>query len=336
VARGAGYDRLPEVPLATGGSVGERPDAHRLENRVRDAFVGLGFSECLTPTLEDPARLSLTWPLTREGTPRFVTVTNPAGPETSALRSDLLSGLLRVAAHNLRHGADGLRLFELGRVFEPRGEGEFPVETMQVAAVVVGRRFEVAWDQGQAAVDFFEAKGLWEALLARLGVDTPEWHAYSGRGWKSGEAAHLRDRVHVASTGRIAPRLAKELELEAPVYVFVADLALLARTRAKARRYSGYSRLPAVKRDLAFFVPREVTHARVEALLAEAGAPLLTGSQLFDVYEGKGVPDGQKSLAYSLTFQAKDRTLTDAEVEAVQTSIVRALGEQVGAVLRER
>jgi phenylalanyl-tRNA synthetase beta chain len=79
-----------------------------------------------------------------------------------------------------------------------------------------------------------------------------------------------------------------------------------------------------------------VTHARVEALLAESGAPLLADSRLFDVYEGKGVPAGQKSLAYSLTFQARDRTLTDAEVEAVQQKIVRTLGEQVGAVLRER
>ncbi len=336
VARGAGYDRLPEVPLTTGGAVGERAEERRLEDRVRDALVGLGFTECLTPTLEDPARLARTWPLTREGEPRFVTVTNPAGPETSALRSDLLSGLLRVAAHNLRHGADGLRLFELGRVFEPRVAGEFPLETLQVAALVVGRRFEAAWDAGQAEVDFFEAKGLWEALLARLGVDTPDWHAYSGRGWKSGEAAHLREKLHVASAGRIAPRLARELDLEAPLYLFVADLALLARAKSRARRFSGYSRLPAVKRDLAFFLPRDVTHARVEALLATAGAPLLAGARLFDVYEGKGVPDGQKSLAYSLTFQALDRTLTDAEVEAVQTKIVRALGEQVGAVLRER
>jgi phenylalanyl-tRNA synthetase beta chain len=91
-----------------------------------------------------------------------------------------------------------------------------------------------------------------------------------------------------------------------------------------------------VKRDLAFFLPSEVPHARVEALLLERGAPLLAEARLFDVYEGKGVPEGQKSLAYSLTFQAADRTLTEAEIEAVQRSIVTALASETGAVLRDR
>jgi phenylalanyl-tRNA synthetase beta chain len=140
-ARAFGYDKLPDVPLATGGSVGTRPPGRRLRDRAREALVGLGFSECVTPTLDDPARLSLTWPLLPRGSeePRFVLVRNAAGPETSALRSDLVSGLVRVAAHNLRHGAAGLRLFEIGRVFAPRGAGEMPEERWQLAAAGAGR-----------------------------------------------------------------------------------------------------------------------------------------------------------------------------------------------------
>jgi phenylalanyl-tRNA synthetase beta chain len=336
VARGAGYDRLPEVPLTTGGSVGERPAQRRLEDRVRDALVGLGFTECLTPSLEDPARLARTWPLTRAGDAAPALIANPAGPETSALRSDLVCGLLRTAAHNLRHGADGLRLFEIGRVFVPRDGAALPTELDEVTAVVSGRRFAEAWDKAQADVDFFETKGLWEALLERLGVDTAVWAPYAGRGWKSGEIAQLRGKVHVAWAGRLAPRLLREFDIETPAYVFTTALAALDRPRAQARRYAGYSRLPAIKRDLAFFVPREVSHAQVEQLLRTHGAPLLVGARLFDVYEGKGVPEGQKSLAYSLTFQASDRTLTDAEIESVQSTLVAALGRETGAVLRER
>ncbi len=336
VGRAFGYDRLPDVPLTTGGSVGTRPDDRRLRDRAREALVGLGFTECLTASLDDPARLATTWPLSHDGEPRLVTIKNPAGPETSALRSDLVSGLARVAAHNLRHGAPGLRLFEIGRVFQPRATGELPEEPVQLCALLAGNRFGEAWDAGQAAVDFFESKGLWEALFARLGVDTLEWAPYAGRGWKSGEASDLRAKVHVAYAGRLGPRLARELDLEIPVYLLVADLAAIGRARRETRRFAGYTRLPGIKRDLAFFLPSSVPHARVEALLLARGAPLLAQVQLFDVYEGKGVPKGQKSLAYSLTFQAPGRTLAEAEIEAVQQSIVSALAAEIGAVLRDR
>ena len=344
-ARAFGYDHLPDVPLATGGSVGTRPPERRLKELVRDAFVGLGFRECLTPTLDDPARLALTWPLLPRGeageTPVFVTVRNAAGPETSALRSDLVSGLLRVAAHNLRHGAKGLRLFEIGRVFTPRGPGAtgadaaLPLERTQVAALVTGPRYGEAWDQPQA-VDFADAKGLWEACLAHLEVDSVDWQPYASRGWKSGEAAELRAKVHVACAGRLGPRLARQLEVEAPLYLFVADFEGLTRARKPRSRFAPFTRLPGVTRDLAFFLPADVPHATIVAIARAAGAPLLTEIRLFDVYAGTGVPEGKKSLAYTMTFQAPERTLAEADIEAVQRSIVDALVAQVGAVLRDR
>jgi phenylalanyl-tRNA synthetase beta chain len=221
-------------------------------------------------------------------------------------------------------------------VFHARGGNERPDEPVEVCALVAGSRFAEAWDGGQAAIDFFEAKGLWEAFLERLGVDSAEWAPYSGRGWKSGEVADLRAKVHVAYAGRLGPRLARELDLDLPVYLFVADLAAMGRVRRETRRFAGYTRLPGIKRDLAFFLPSETPHARVESLLFAKGAPLLTEARLFDVYEGKGVPEGKKSLAYSLTFQAADRTLTESEIEAVQQSIVTALAAETGAVLRDR
>lgn len=338
-ARSFGYDKLPDVPLATGGSVGTRPPGRRLRDRAREAMVGLGFSECVTPTLDDPARLSLTWPLLPRAfeEPRFVLVRNAAGPETSALRSDLVSGLVRVAAHNLRHGAGGLRLFEIGRVFAPRGAGEMPEERWQLAAAVAGPRFEEAWDAAsQAPVDFPDVKGAFASFLKRLEVDSVDWQPYASRGWKSGEAAELRGKVHVACAGRLGPRLAKQLEVDVPLYLLVADLEGLARAQRPRTRFTPFSRLPAVTRDIAFFLPADVSHGRVEALIRTAGEPLLTDVRLFDVYEGKGVPAGQRSLAYTLTFQAADRTLAEADIEAVQHAIVEALAAHAGATLRDR
>jgi phenylalanyl-tRNA synthetase beta chain len=337
-ARAFGYDKLPDVPLATGGSVGTRPPARRLRDRAREAMVGLGFSECVTPTLDDPARLAKTWPLLPRGgdEPRFVLLRNAAGPETSALRSDLVSGLIRVAAHHLRHGAGGLRLFEIGRVFAARAEGEMPEERWQLAAAMAGPRYGEAWDAAQGEVDFFDAKGAFESFLKRLEVDSADWRPYASRGWKSGEAAELRGKVHVACAGRLGPRLAKQLDVDVPLYLVVADFEGLARAQRPRTRFTPFSRLPAVTRDLAFFLPTHVPHATVETIIGDAGQPLLADVRLFDVYEGKGVPEGHKSLAYTLTFQAADRTLAEADVEAVQRAIVEALAAHAGATLRDR
>ena len=337
-ARAFGYDKLPDVPLATGGSVGTRPAERRLRDRARAALVGLGFSECVTPTLDDPERLALTWPLlprNGEETPRFVTVRNAAGPETSALRSDLVSGLVRVAAHNLRHGASGFRLFEIGRVFRPRAAGEMPEERWQVAAAIAGPPFEQAWDRAGEAEDFFGVKGLVEAFLARLEVDSVNWQPYASRGWKSGEAAELRGKVHVGCAGRLGPRLAKSLDVDTPLYVFVVDVDGLARAQKPRTRFTPFSRLPAITRDLAFFLPADVPHATVEPVVRAAGAPLLTDVRLFDVYAGPNAPAGQKSLAFTLTFQSADRTLADGDIEAAQKAVVDALAAQVGATLRD-
>ncbi|MEO6463260.1 MAG: phenylalanine--tRNA ligase subunit beta, partial [Candidatus Eisenbacteria bacterium] len=336
-ARAFGYDKLPDVPLATGGSVGTRPPERRLRDRARSVLVGLGFSECVTPTLDDPARLSLTWPLLprEEPAPRFVTVRNAAGPETSALRSDLVSGLVRVAAHNLRHGAPGLRLFEIGRVFRPRAAGELPEERWQVAAAIAGPRYEESWDDGAAGADFFAVKGALQSFLKRLEVDSVDWRPYASRGWKFGEAAELRGKVHVGCAGRLGPRLAKQLEVDVPLHLFVVDLEGLARAQRPRTRFVPFSRLPAITRDLAFFLPADVPHATVEQVMRAAGEPLLTDVRLFDVYAGKGVAEGQRSLAYTLTFQSAERTLADTDIAAAQKAIVEALAAQVGATLRD-
>jgi phenylalanyl-tRNA synthetase beta chain len=336
VARAFGYDRLPDVPLVSGGAVGDRPAERRLKDLARQALIGLGFSECMTPSLDDPERLALTWPLLHDGEPRLARIRNAAGPETSALRSDLLSGLLRVAAHNLRHGADGLRLFEVGKTFVARGPNDPPVETTQLVALVCGSRFEVAWDGGQAETDFFEAKGLWEAFLARLGVDRTEWAPYPARGWKSGEAAELRAKARVACAGRLSPLLARRLDLEVTIYLFAAELDALGRARRETTRFTNFPRLPGVRRDVAFFLPADVPHGRIESLLRKSGGALLAEVRLFDVYQGKGVPEGKKSLAYTLTFQAADRTLQESEIESLQRTMVETLGAEVGAVLRDR
>ncbi len=335
IGRAFGFENLPEAPTASGTSRLGTDPAWTFRQRAREILVGLGFSEILTPTLSAPRKLERTWSLARDGEPRLARLANPPSPDASALRSDLVAGLLEVAAHHWHHGARATRLFEVGVVFDEVG-GEPPTrEEQQLAFLIAGPAEPAAWS-GERECDFHDAKGLAEALLARLGVDSPTTHAYSAPGWKSGETAELRSPSPVGRVGRLHPSLARAWKLDRPLYAYVVSLAALSEAARGIERFRDFSRLPSVTRDLAFFLPARVPNADVEATIRGAGGELLSGLRLFDVYEGRGVPAGHRSLAYALAFSHAERTLQEAEIQVLQDGIVRALAERFGAVLRER
>jgi len=205
-----------------------------------------------------------------------------------------------------------------------------------IAAVVTGRRFEHAHDAVQQAMDFADAKGLWEAWLEELRVDTPEWRTYAAPGWKPGASATVAASAsRIGWAGTLGQSLLGEWGLDAPVHAFVALLDPLAR-RSTLAVAAMPGRFPSVRRDLAFFVPERVSHHDlVRALSTAAGDPL--GSiELFDVYAGPGTPQGMKSMAFALQFQHPERTMTEGEVQAIQDRMVAAAAEQCDGRLRER
>ncbi|HEV8479859.1 MAG TPA: phenylalanine--tRNA ligase subunit beta [Candidatus Eisenbacteria bacterium] len=336
IARAHGYENLPDVPIGGAAQGAKRDPGLLFARRVREALVGFGFVEALTPSLVDPARAQQTWPLTQEGEPRFARVANPPSPEASVLRTDLAAGLLTVVAHHLRHGAPGTRVFEVGHTFVARHErpapGDFPEERAWVGFALAGLADPETWE-GERGVDFFDAKGVAESLFARLGIDGVKTRAYASPAWKAGEAAEFLAPHRVGWVGQVEPRRARAWKLDRPVYLFLASLAALAAARGAAA-YRSFSRFPAVKRDLAFFLPARVSHAEVEEKMRAAAGNLLQSARLFDVYQGTGVPEGQKSLAYSLDFAHPERTLAESEVEEAQAAVVRALAESFGATLR--
>ena len=335
IGRAHGYENLPEAPMGSGSTrLGTSP-TWTFRQQLRDILIGFGFSEVLTPSLGDPKKLSLTWPMTRDGEPRFAALQNPPAPEASVLRSDLVAGLLEVAAHHWNHGARSLRLFEIGAVFTDGERAGTTHEEEQVVFLLGGPAAPVSW-WGERECDFYDAKGLAEAVLQRLGVDTPNTQTYSASGWKSGEAAELRGSTRLGWVGRIHPGLGRPWKLDRALYVFVAPLEALRQAGRRPETFRSYSRLPSVTRDLAFFLPASVQNSEVEAVLRGTGGALLTDVRLFDVYAGRGVPAGQKSLAYALAFSHAERTLQESEIETLQSRIVKALGDRFGAVLRER
>lgn len=335
IGRAYGYENLPEAPMGSGATRLGTSLGWTFRQRLREILIGFGFSEVLTPSLGDPKKLALTWRMTRDGEPRFAELVNPPAPEASVLRSDLLAGMLDVAAHHWNHGARAVRLFEVGAVFAAGVSPESTQEEEQVVFLLGGPVAPASW-WGERACDFYDAKGLAEALCARLGVDTPEVRPYSAPGWKSGEAAELRGSSRVGWVGRIHPGLDRAWKLDRALYAFAAPIAALREATRRLDSFRGYSRLPSVTRDLAFFVPARIQSAEFEVALRDAAGELLTDVRLFDLYEGRGVPAGQKSLAYALAFSHAERTLQEAEIEILQERIVKALGDRFGAVLRER
>ncbi|MEQ1832888.1 MAG: hypothetical protein ABL977_07510, partial [Candidatus Eisenbacteria bacterium] len=276
----------------------------------------------------------------------LVRLANPMSRESEVLRPNLLPGLLRATALNLRQGATSVRLFEVGVGFAASGEA-LPRESLMVAAVLAGPRFrhvhdpvptkpEGAYDP-RAAADFLDAKGLWEAWLGEMRVDAPEWRAYAADGWKSGASAEVAvGTSRIAWAGTLAQDVLRSWDIETPVHVFVALLEPLTDGASAVVRARVPGRFPPVRRDLAFFVPVGTTHGKVESTLSGTAGELLAAIELFDIYEGPGTPAGMKSLAYALQFQHAERTLTEAEVTDLQSRMVTAVVQGCGGQLRER
>ena len=335
VARAHGYDRIPEAPMATGGAFAVRSAAERTERRAREAMLALGFHEAWSSSLISETEASASAGLAGPNS-GLVRLANPMSTESAVLRPNLVAGLLRATAHNLRQGAPSVRLFEVGTGFQA-GSGRLPGECRMLAAALTGQRFRHAHDGAQASVDFLEAKGLWQAWLREMRVDDPQWRAYSGHGWKLGASAEVAAQgSSIAWAGVVARETLAVWEIESEVHVFVARLEPLAEGATATVRAQVPGRFPSVRRDLAFFLPRAVSHAQLERTLRESAGELLHSVELFDVYEGPGTPQGMKSLAYAMQFQHAERTLTEAEVTRLQERIVTAVAKDCGGALRER
>ena len=336
IARGHGYDRIPEAPLETHGVYAHRTARERTLERARRAMLARGFSEAWCTSLvtrEEAERCAV---LLGEDPRRLIALDNPMSRESEVLRPNLVPGLLRAVAHNQRQGRAAVRLFEIGAGILG-SERPLPDEPHMIAAVVCGPRYAHAHDASQQPVDFDEAKGLWEAWLDEMRVDTPEWHPYSGDGWKLNASAKVASGTsRIGWAGTLARAWLRAWEIEGDVHLFVALLDPLIERDERRAGVVLPGRFPPVSRDFAFFVPHAVTHDALVRTVRNAAGPRLASIEVFDVYTGPGTPDGMKSLAFALQFQDPDQTLEDKDVQAIQDRIVAAVADQCGGRLREK
>ena len=345
VARIHGLDEhLPATLPGPGGTIGRLQRHQRLLRRLEDLLRDAGLDEAISWSFVDPDRGGI------EGLDHTepVRVHNPLSADQSVMRTDLIGGLLAVAAHNLARGTNRLAIFESGRVYLPQApptEGGAPggrfagvrpspiTEPHRIAAVLIGSRGADGWRSDPRPADFYDAKGLIELLCDALGVEV-DLEPGTRPFLHPARAAVVRlAGIEAGWTGELHPSLLAGLDAGSGVAFELDVEPLLAAAIAGEELYEDVTTHPAIAEDIAVLADRATSAERIRATVIGAGGELLRAATVFDVYEGEQVPAGKRSLALRLEFQAADRTLTDAEVAKVRAAIVAALAS-IGAELR--
>jgi len=331
VARMVGYDELPVTNLR-----GEVPSIiaqplRDLRERARDLAAASGMQEVINYSLTTLEALRQVVPpeLLAEQPP--LRVVNSLSSQHEYLRTTLRASVLQSLASNLRYDKAELALFEAARAYLPRGS-DLPLEEEHLTAAIGGRREDRWGHPTDEPVDFYDAKGYLEALLGGLGIEA-EFVETDVFGMSRGHSAEVRVQgERVAVIGQVEPRVAATFDVEGEAYVFEVVLDRLLPLVAGPRRYEAVSRFPPVVQDIALIVSEDVPAGRIESIIRKA--PLVREVRLFDYYTGEQVGAGKKSLAFSITYQSSEHTLTDEEVARAQRGIVERLKHEVGATLR--
>jgi phenylalanyl-tRNA synthetase beta chain len=348
IVRLYGVDKVPATPPrgATGSSVFD--SIHDELSEARRLLAALGLNEAQGQTLisETNARV-----ITNHG---MVALANPLSSDMNVLRPSLLPGLLDSLRHNLHHRNQDVALFELGRVFKrsnstPANPGRQkpdesnPVvgnvlETRHLAIALTGQRSPLFWQGADrdARADIYDLKGLLEEFFERFGI---RGISYNRRAQPTSlfiESASIHlGKFEIGQLGQVTPALAKRYDLRDATLLAELDLDVLLPKRNLSRNFKAIPAQPSIRRDVAMLVPEPTTHESVVQTARQAKPDNLENIELFDVFRGKNIPAGQKSVAYAFTYRSPDRTLTDAEVNAAHERLVGQLKEKLHAVVRE-
>lgn len=336
VARLKGYEHIPTT-MPQGRILGhcETP-AMRLEHSLREAIVACGFSEVINYAFNAPAALDKILLAPQDPRRNQVRLLNPLTEEQSVMRTALLPSVLQSAAQNLAYrSTTDLRLFELRPVFLPADE-ELPRETLHLTAVMCGRRSPLGWSHGNDLVDFFDLKGVVEELLVSLRIPSLSWDPeFKENYYHPGKTCSVCcGEVMLGTLGEIHPRVLENFDVEQPVFAFELDLAALAQVTGGEAKFQALSRFPGVYRDSALLLDEAVSARQILDAVRGAKARDMEDVILFDIYRGKGIPAGKKSVAIRVRYRSPEKTLTDEEIGKAHGRIIKTLENELGAEIR--
>lgn len=332
IARIYGYEKLPTTLPEAGATAGELTSMQRLRRRVRTVAEGAGLSEIITYSLTTPEKAvqfstqatnitELMWPMT---------------VDRSALRQNVVSGMLDTIAYNVARKNSNLAVYEIGKVFEQTGnpKEDLPTEVETFTFALTGLVEEKDFQTKAKPVDFFYAKGIVEALFIKLKLDVTFVAQKGLASMHPGRTATiLLDGKEIGFVGQVHPQTAKQYDIP-ETYVAEINLSTIESQMNQALIFEDITKYPSVSRDIALLLAESVSHHDIVSAIETSGVKRLTAIKLFDVYAGNNIAEGYKSMAYSLTFQNPNDNLTDEEVAKYMEKITKSLVEKVNAEIR--
>ena len=317
VARLIGYDKLPSSSLRSSN----RKTVDSLNHNVISSLVSLGYNEVITYSFVDEKEALLF-----EAKDKMLFVQNPISQNMSVMRTSLLPGLLNTFSYNFNRGEESVKLFEIGSTFL---KGKKITQKEKLAGLVSGKVSDIHWCDENRAFDFFDVKGDLEVLLNQdysfTNGKLPFLHP--------GKTALITFKnKEIGFVGALSPNISNSLDLKQDIYYF--ELSLDSLPQPHVRKYSKYSKFPIAQRDLAFLVDEQLQVSVILELAKKKAGKNLKEINLFDVYQGKGIAENKKSIAFSLFWQSMKGTLTDEEVDLIVEDISKYLSKEVKAELR--
>ena len=327
VARFYGYDNIPTTLPRGEATTGKLPFKLRIEQVARDMAEFNGFSQGYCYSFESPKVFDKLLIPENHELRKAIVISNPLGEDFSIMRTISLNGMLTSLGTNYKRRNKDVRLYELGNIYLPESLPltELPEERMMFTLGMYG------------AGDFFSMKGVVEEFLDKIGMHKKEeYNPKAGKPFlhPGRQAEIIYDGTVVGYMGEVHPTVAASYGIGEKAYVAVLDIPAILEYATFDRKYEGIAKFPAVSRDISMVVPKEVLAGQIEQIIAQRGGKILESYQLFDIYEGSQIKSGYKSVAYSVTFRAKDRTLEDADVNAAMKKILNGL-EGLGIELRK-
>ena len=327
VARFYGYDNIPTTLPRGEATTGKLSFKLRVEEVARDIAEFCGFSQGMTYSFESPKVFDKLMIPEDSLLRQTVEIINPLGEDYSIMRTTSLNGMLMSLATNYNRRNKDVRLYELGNVYLPKALPliELPEERMQFTLGMYGDG------------DFFSMKGVIEEFFDKVGMHGKEtYDPQAGKPYlhPGRQANVIYDGTVVGYLGEVHPDVADTYGIGTKAYIAVIDMPEIVKRATFDRKYTGIAKFPAVNRDISMVMPKEILAGQVEEVIEKKGGAYLESYALFDLYEGAQIKEGYKSVAYSIVFRAKDKTLEDAEVTEAMERILKEL-EGMGIELRK-
>lgn len=326
IGRIYGFDKINPVPLVGTLTKGEKSPTRKIEDKIIDLLVGLGLNEITTYSFVSPKVYDKVNLPEHSLKRQYVELMNPLGEDFSVMRTTLLPNMLDILTRNHKHGVEKGWAFEIGNTFRPTS---VPVKSLpyENKTLCIGMYGDT---------DYFDIKGVVDSMLERLGISGFEYireENYSS--FHPGRTANIIKGNHFIGTiGEIHPDVCENYGIKRRVYIAELDLAVITMNTNLKRKYKELPKYPAITRDIALVLDEDILVKDIEKIIWNKGNKLVENVQLFDIYTGDQIPQGKKSVAYSITYRSHEKTLTDDEVVKVHDKVLEELQQNLDAELR--